>query len=231
MFVDIFADPSNLSTVVFRFGLSFILAFLVGLERELNNQPAGLSSHVLISIGSTMFMLVSLQVPDMFDGRMVSDPARIAAQIVTGIGFLGAGAIIKIGINVKGLTTAANIWVVCSIGMAVGLGYYLPAFIITGVTLITLTLLNLLEKTLITSREIKNIHLKFESSRFYLDEVEKISKQFRIRITNIDYHESTVKGTTEMDVNVKIPADVDITALFAEIRKLPNLTRAELTRM
>lgn len=231
MFLDIFSDPSDLTTIIFRFGLSFILSFLVGLERELNNQPAGLRTHVLISIGSTMFMLISLQIPAMFEGRLVSDPARIAAQIVTGIGFLGAGAIIKIGINVKGLTTAANIWVVSSIGMAVGLGYYVPAFIITGVTLITLTLLNFLEKTLITSREIKNIHLKFESTRFYLDEVESISKQFRIRITNVDFHESTVKGTTEMDINVKIPADVDITALFAEIRKLPHLTRAELTRM
>jgi putative Mg2+ transporter-C (MgtC) family protein len=167
----------------------------------------------------------------MFDGKLVSDPARVAAQIVTGIGFLGAGAIIKIGINVKGLTTAANIWVVSSIGMAVGLGYYVPALIITGVNLVTLTLLNLLEKSMITSRQIKNIHLKFESSRFYLDEVEKICADFKIKITNIDYHESTVKGTTEMDVNVKIPADVDITALFSEIRKLPNLTRAELTRM
>jgi putative Mg2+ transporter-C (MgtC) family protein len=231
MFVDLFTDTSAIATIAFRFGLSFLLSFIVGIERELNNQPAGLRTHVLISIGATMFMLISLRIPEMFDGKLVSDPARVAAQIVTGIGFLGAGAIIKIGINVKGLTTAANIWVVSSIGMAVGLGYYVPALIITGVNLVTLTLLNLLEKSMITSRQIKNIHLKFESSRFYLDEVEKICADFKIKITNIDYHESTVKGTTEMDVNVKIPADVDITALFSEIRKLPNLTRAELTRM
>ncbi|MFP4561950.1 MAG: MgtC/SapB family protein [Spirochaetia bacterium] len=231
MFLQVFSDPSSITTILFRFGLSFILSFIVGLEREIDNQPAGLRTHVLISIGSTMFVLVSLLIPTIYKGGLSSDPTRIAAQIVTGIGFLGAGAIIKIGINVKGLTTAANIWVVCSIGMSVGAGYYLPAFILTGVTLITLTLLNLLEKAMIQNRHIKNIHLKFEDSRFYTDRVEELVENFGITIMNIDFSESTVKGITELDINVKIPVKVNIHDLFAEMRKLPNLVRVELTRL
>ncbi len=231
MLFHLFSDPSNLLTIAFRFGLSFILAFFIGLERELSSQPAGLRTHVLISIGSTMFMLLSLLIPRMFKGEFTSDPSRIAAQIVTGIGFLGAGAIIKIGINVKGLTTAANVWVVSAMGMAVGAGYYLPAMIITGLTLVTLVLLNLLENAFIEKRQIKNLHLKFNSSRFYLERVRDILGDFSIRITTIDYSESTTKGITEMDLNIKIPNTTDISELFSKLRELPEINRVELTRL
>lgn len=227
----IFSDPADLKTIAFRLGVSFVLACIIGFERERNNQPAGLRTHVLISIGSTMFMLLSLLIPGMFKGIHESDPSRIAAQIVTGIGFLGAGAIIKIGINVKGLTTAANVWVVSAIGMTVGAGYYFPAFIITAITLITLTILNILENAFITGRQQKNLHLKFQSTRFYLEQVKKILEEFEIKITTIDFSESNIKGVTEMDLNIRIPAKLDVQQLFTELRNLDNLIRIELTRL
>jgi putative Mg2+ transporter-C (MgtC) family protein len=231
MFLSMFSDHADVSTIVFRFGVSFLLSFLVGLEREWNSQPAGLRTHVLISVGATMFMLLSIRIPHMFDGKFSSDPARIAAQIVTGIGFLGAGAIIKIGINVKGLTTAANVWVVSAIGMAVGAGYYIPAFIITVITLITLTILNLMEKALIKGRQLKNLYLKFESTRFYLDQVTQVLEQFEMKITTIDFSESNVKGVTEMDIGVRIPGNADIQSLFSELRKLPEIVRIDLSQL
>lgn len=103
--------------------VALALGALIGLERELSDKAAGLRTNILICVGSCLFMVVSKQ----FTGTPVADPTRIAAQIVSGIGFLGAGAIMREGEHVTGLTTAATIWVVAAIGMAVGYGSYILA--------------------------------------------------------------------------------------------------------
>ena len=114
----------------------------VGLERELRDHEAGFRTHLLVALGACVFTLVSAYAWTdwTFSTRegMVFDPTRIAAQIVTGIGFLGAGAIIVRGINVRGLTTAATLWVVAAIGMAAGTGYYAVAVGATGLVLVSL---------------------------------------------------------------------------------------------
>lgn len=111
--------------LVVRLILGFVLSGLVGLEREVSLKPAGLRTHVLVGLGSTLFTVLSLQA---FPG---SDPSRVAASIVVGIGFLGAGTIIKTKEKVIGLTTAATLWIVASIGVATGAGFYLLAIIAT----------------------------------------------------------------------------------------------------
>jgi putative Mg2+ transporter-C (MgtC) family protein len=119
-----------------------LLGSVVGLERELREREAGLRTHLLVCMGAALFTLVSAYGFSDFmqsGGALVrTDPTRIAAQIVTGIGFLGAGAIIRQGLSVRGLTTAATLWLVAAIGMACGAGYYVPAFIGTGIALLTL---------------------------------------------------------------------------------------------
>jgi putative Mg2+ transporter-C (MgtC) family protein len=118
------------------------LGGLVGLERELRDREAGFRTHLLVSVGSCLFTLVSAYGFHEFlvsGGNIVrSDPTRIAAQIVTGVGFLGAGAIIRQGFSVRGLTTAATLWVVAAIGMASGAGYYSAAVITTALVLFSL---------------------------------------------------------------------------------------------
>jgi putative Mg2+ transporter-C (MgtC) family protein len=118
------------------------LGGLVGLERELREREAGFRTHMLVSVGSALFTLVSAYGFHEFlvgGGNVVrADPTRIAAQIVTGIGFLGAGAIIRQGFSVRGLTTAATLWVVAAIGMASGAGYYSAAVITTALVLFSL---------------------------------------------------------------------------------------------
>src|SRR4051812_42299124 len=110
----------------------------VGLERELREREAGFRTHMLVAVGSALFTLVSAYGFREFlvgGGSVIrADPTRIAAQIVTGIGFLGAGAIIREGLSVRGLTTAGSLWIVAAIGMAAGAGYYWPALIGTSVT-------------------------------------------------------------------------------------------------
>ncbi|NVM04152.1 MAG: MgtC/SapB family protein [Candidatus Helarchaeota archaeon] len=123
---------------------SIVLGGLVGLEREIKQKPAGLRTNILICLGSTIIMIVSLNLSKVY-GSIV-DPSRIAAQVVTGIGFIGAGAIIRARGSVYGLTTAATIWVIAGIGLAIGNGYYLAALITTFVIMIILNLGTKLEK-------------------------------------------------------------------------------------
>jgi len=124
------------------------LGGLVGLERELRDREAGFRTHLLVSVGSCLFTLVSAYGFHEFlvsGGNIVrTDPTRIAAQIVTGVGFLGAGAIIRQGFSVRGLTTAATLWVVAAIGMAAGAGYYSAAVITTALVLFSLWPLRIL---------------------------------------------------------------------------------------
>ncbi len=123
--------------VIIRIALAMVLALVLGIEREFKQQPAGIRTHILISVGSCMLMLLSIIVPQIYHST-TNDPARIAAQIVSGIGFLGAGAIMRNGLTTKGLTTAANIWVTAAIGMTVGAGLYFIAIISTAVILANL---------------------------------------------------------------------------------------------
>jgi putative Mg2+ transporter-C (MgtC) family protein len=131
-----------------RVVIAAALGGAVGLERELREREAGFRTHMLVSIGSALFTIVSAYAFRDFlvhGGAVVrADPTRIAAQIVTGIGFLGAGAIIRQGLSIRGLTTAATLWVVAAIGMASGAGYYGGAVITTAVVLISLWPLRIL---------------------------------------------------------------------------------------
>lgn len=126
-----------------RLALAALLGSIIGLEREFREREAGLRTHLLVSLGSALFTIVSaFGFHDILshDPQVVVrlDPSRIAAQIVSGIGFLGAGAIIRQGLSIRGLTTAATLWVVAAIGMACGAGFYSVAAITTGLALIAL---------------------------------------------------------------------------------------------
>ncbi len=134
------------SVILLRLLLSAILSGLVGLEREIHGRAAGLRTHILVGVGSTLFMLTSILVALLYGDAGGVDPSRIAANVVTGIGFLGAGAIIRYGASIRGLTTAASIWAVSAIGLAVGAGLYIAAGITTTVVLSVLILSRLEER-------------------------------------------------------------------------------------
>ena len=119
--------------------ISAILGSIIGYERHLHDKPAGLRTNALICMGSCVFTIISTSLPG-------SEPGRIAAQVVTGIGFLGAGSIIQSGGSVHGLTTAAGIWIVAAIGMACGARMYFIALVATAITMAVLLLLPQIEK-------------------------------------------------------------------------------------
>ena len=138
----------HFAEVLLRVVLAGVLGGAIGVEREIREREAGLRTHLLVAVGAALFTLVSAYGWHDFnfstESGVTYDPTRIAAQIVTGIGFLGAGAIIRQGLSVRGLTTAASLWVVAAIGIAAGAGYYTGAVITTIVVLVSLWPLRIL---------------------------------------------------------------------------------------
>lgn len=128
---------------IIRLGMATILGALIGLERERHGKEAGFRTYTLVCIGSALMMLVSIEIFEVYRTEAQVDPSRIAAQVVSGIGFLGAGAIIRYSAGVKGITTAAGIWVASGIGLACGLGQFFPAIL---TTLLVLTVLMIFSK-------------------------------------------------------------------------------------
>ncbi|WP_313992826.1 MgtC/SapB family protein [uncultured Selenomonas sp.] len=124
--------------ICLRLVLSCIMGGIIGYERQMRHKSAGLRTNMLVALGSCLIMLLSQSLYDNVEGKTNADPARLAAQVVSGIGFLGAGAIMKEGLTVTGLTTAATLWVVAGVGIAVGAGFYFAAGVTTGVVFLIL---------------------------------------------------------------------------------------------
>ncbi|MBD3380488.1 MAG: methyltransferase [Candidatus Omnitrophica bacterium] len=132
--------------MVIRILLATVLGAIVGFEREVNGCAAGLRTHILVCLGSAVFMVASVVVAPMYGHLGAVDPSRIAANIVTGVGFLGAGAIIRYGASIRGLTTAASIWAVAAVGLVAGAGMYIAAVLSTVLIVCTLFLSKLEER-------------------------------------------------------------------------------------
>lgn len=139
--------------ILLRIGLSLVLGGVIGFERERDNQPAGLRTHMILVIGACLAMILSINM-GVISGN---DPARIAAQVISGIGFLGAGAILRYGFNVKGLTTATTLWTMAIVGLVLGAGYYWVAIISTVLMLIVLAVLDQIVKNHVRVNVVRNI--------------------------------------------------------------------------
>ncbi|MFH1878146.1 MAG: MgtC/SapB family protein [Candidatus Omnitrophota bacterium] len=168
--------------ILFRIILSTILGGVIGFEREVHGCAAGLRTHILVCIGSSLFMITSVLVAVKYGIAGSADPTRIAAQVVTGIGFLGAGAIIRYGASIRGLTTAASIWAVSAIGLSVGAGLY-EAALITTIVVITVLILSRVEERMNLRKygEKLNISLK-PGSLVNRQEIRKIIDTYGGRI-------------------------------------------------
>lgn len=190
--------------ILIKLLLSSVLGGVIGLEREVHGRPAGFRTHLLVSLGATLFVLTSIQFYHSYGnftgtGPVGTDPARIAAQVVAGIGFLGAGAIIREKASIRGLTTAACLWVAAAIGIAIGAGMYLTGIIVTVLAVINLVFLKKIENFL------------------------KKDTYFRIKIwsENLDGQipriEQTLQGCSLEVVNIAIEKDMLHSDLLYEV--------------
>lgn len=210
--------------IALRLCLSLVAGGLIGFERELRRQNAGLRTHILICLGSTLLMLLSIWLPQEF-GLDRSDPARIAAQVVSGIGFLGAGAFIKIGNNVRGITTAASIWVVAAIGMAIGAGMWLAALIAMALSLVVLAGLESAERRFLPSGRTKLLQIWFSEGMGDRTEIETVLAEHKIRIESTDAYQESGKKGTRLNLLVMVPTNVDIERLFRALRSTGKVGR------
>ena len=135
--------------ITVRIILTVLLSSIIGSEREARGKEAGLRTHILVGVGSALIVLTSFYVSDIYSHIVPIDPSRMISGIVTGIGFLCAGAIIRGGAHISGLTTAATLWIVSGIGMAVGAGYYSASIIVTAVVFVVLTGLRSVERKIV----------------------------------------------------------------------------------
>ena len=140
-------SPQDLE-IMFRLGIATFLGGLIGFERETHGKEAGLRTYAIVSLGAALIMVVSTQIFDIYKDVAAVDPSRIAAQVVSGIGFLGAGAIIRFSAGVKGLTTAAGLWVTAGIGLACGIGSYKAAIMSTLLVLMILIVFSHIDRFL-----------------------------------------------------------------------------------
>jgi putative Mg2+ transporter-C (MgtC) family protein len=168
--------------IIINLILVLLFSGLIGFERERNDRPAGLRTHILVGVGATIIMMISL---GMHAINVENDAGRIAAQIVSGIGFLGAGTIIKEGFSVKGLTTAASLWATAAIGMAIGGGYYFLASLTTVVVLITLFILDNFDFSS-GSKKYRNIKCTVTSKKDLVAKMNKVIAENKIRIKKIN---------------------------------------------
>ncbi|MDY0236505.1 MAG: MgtC/SapB family protein [Gudongella sp.] len=203
--------PSNMY-IVFRLLLSAFVGGAIGIEREANRRPAGLRTHILVSVGSTLIMMVSL-----YAMPASADPSRIAAQVVSGIGFLGAGTIIITGNIVKGLTTAASLWVCAGIGLAIGSGYYVAGLVTAAIVLISLVALSKFEKNILRGAN-KLINIRAEDRAGLLGEIGTVFGIYDISIRNIEIDDAKEdKGYIDIKFFIRRPLHIDTKALYDSI--------------
>ncbi|MFH0764457.1 MAG: MgtC/SapB family protein [Candidatus Omnitrophota bacterium] len=172
--------------IVFRLVLAAVLSGMIGFEREFHGRAAGFRTHILLCIGSTLVMLTSMHIFDIYYTRVAVDPGRIAAGVVTGIGFLGAGAIIHSRSSIKGLTTAASLWVVAGIGLGVGSGLYLGSIITTILTLIALMLFSRIEHSMIRKDWYRTIVIDTRDGADQLKAIRETLAEYRNEITDFE---------------------------------------------
>ena len=173
------------STLLIRIVLAMIMGALVGFEREIHGCAAGLRTHILVCMGAALFMITSIEMSVLYGHLGAVDPTRIAAQVVTGIGFLGAGAIIRYGGSIRGLTTAASIWAVSAVGIAVGAGLFKPAAI-TTVIVIAVLFLSRFEDFMEAHMHGKTLSVVLSrAGRTGIDEVKNIIEVYGGRIKKI----------------------------------------------
>ncbi|TLS35553.1 MgtC/SapB family protein [Pseudalkalibacillus caeni] len=227
--MQLFHDDFLIMTL--RIFIAAILSGIIGLEREVKKHPAGFRTHILVGVGSCLMMLLSLYGFITYSEEHANvrfDPARIPSYVVSGIGFLGAGTILVNGGTVRGLTTAASIWIVAGIGLVVGAGMYAEAVLTTVIVILSLVFLNKIEGTLFKSNQQQWIYLyvnKKTSLSRIIDKVEE--KGLKVSQMNIDEEEKKDENMRKFSLLVKIPEAVSMPLVLEELKEIQDVKRIE----
>ena len=220
------------ATNLFRLLLASFLSGLIGIEREVHGRSAGFRTHLLVGVATCLMMIVSEYFFEKYGGLSSNiavrmDPARVAAQIVVGIGFLGAGVIIKSGQMVRGLTTAACLWMVAGVGMAVGIGLYAPAVMVAGVAMFNLVFLKQIER-LIKKDNFFTLVIHSSTARENQENLKNIIQENKMRIVNGRIEKDTTTGNSRYEYIISTKRDFDQEAFIGAFLELPDIQKVSI---
>jgi putative Mg2+ transporter-C (MgtC) family protein len=174
--------------MIIRLTLAGFLGGVIGYEREHTRRPAGFRTHILVCVGAALVMVTSEYIFKRYHTLVNMDPARLGAQVISGIGFLGAGTIIRDGFTVKGLTTAASLWAVSCIGIAAGIGFYDGAVVATLIVYLTLLSLKNVENNLTKNNKFQNVSIRLENHSGWIGEIGSILEKYNVSVKNMEFH-------------------------------------------
>ena len=207
--------------IVFRLVLSAVLSGIVGFEREFHGRAAGFRTHILLCVGSTLIMLTSIHIFDVYSSRVPIDPARLAAGVVTGIGFLGAGTIMRYKASVRGLTTATSLWVVAGIGLAVGSGLYFGSIFTTIIAVVALMFFSKLEHVMIRKDWYKTIIIETKDGVEQLKKIREALFEYGSEINDFEVDRS------EDGMNMILKFDLKLSTNKHNVQLIHDIARLE----
>jgi len=212
--------------ILIKLALSVLLGGLIGIERELSKHPAGLRTHILVSLGATIFMLIGYHAVDFAGNTATSlDATRMGAGIVTGIGFLGAGAIMKEGVNVQGLTTAASIWVTAAIGLCVASELYVAAFIGTILVLFVLVVFSRVELRIGLKEEHGIVEVITAQKKRGARKISELITDLDIVVESIEM--DRLENNIKLRFHLEVPANFDPAVLIDTLTKEKYISHVE----
>lgn len=215
--------------IALRLGVAAAAGLVVGFEREITGHPAGVRTHVLVALGAAMFSLAGAYgFVDVTRGPNV-DPARIAAQVASGIGFIGAGAIIRDRGSIKGLTTAATVWLVASCGVAAAAGSFAEVAVGTGCVLVTLVVMRMLRPSKWQRRQQVQLEIEYAMGKGTLAPILDAVKSTGSQVAGIDIEDSEEGSTRHVSLNLTIPTKVGTVGLVEVLTSVTDVQRVRLS--
>ena len=211
--------------VLQRLALATVLTGLIGYERERHGRAAGFRTHILVGIGSCLIMLTGLYLMETLSDRAQLDPTRLAAQVVSGIGFLGAGTILRFRASIRGLTTAASLWAAGGVGVAVGAGFLVGGTITTVIIGVVLLVFGPLERAI--RRDVyQSLVIEASASAEDLARIRSVLGEYEVEIRDFDVRSGDEPGVSRLDLQVKLSGSRDQEAILKRLLRLERVKRA-----
>lgn len=223
-FISIF-EQFNIISAIARIFLAMLLGGLIGMEREKSRRPAGFRTHILVCVGACLTALIGMYV--WYEMGDVTDPMRISAQVISGIGFLGVGTIlVKEHDHITGLTTAAGLWTTAAIGIACGYGFYSAAFVGTLVVAITSAILFKLEKGTRRKNSVERIYLEIVGTEYVNEYTDWFWKELDAKNVLITAPRSAIKHNVGIELILSLNNEEEVDVILGKIRKMENVAFA-----
>ena len=204
------------------------LGSLIGLEREIHGQPAGLRTHMILSMGAALAAILSIAYSSFISNpALPSDPGRIVAQVVSGVGFLGAGAIMKMGVTVKGLTTASSLWTTAIIGIACGSGYLQLAGVAAVLVFVILTIINKLEKAVLTSYGTHTLKVVLDDRPGIVKDIRMMLNERKVKLVSLSASMPD-RATLKLSMVIRKPSNLGMDSLINSLTEFSETRSMDL---